>query len=853
MNTHSSTSDGMRSFSNEITVPVLNRRGFPIGEQTFVNTAWREFFPEDYFAIVKMELDPKERRPNATDFDKSFEVTYKDPEGRKFTRVMHGAIGWGSSIKGGDYRIYQNDFSPKFLRLAEDAYRIGAAFHAQGLYGSLRGKMAVRFVPTGTDGLEDGMAVIRYAPTVEHEYQFRLSAYSEEDGGWLVTGTAFKDHYLGDAFWKKYPGADAVIASDCVKMWPTKPADEFEMVGGVPKVGNDGKPIIKAKKKNLPSELTLDDCVLVFTERSGDRQGAGVSAWRNSYQVMQQFEHTPELWAEILPSLLSHIESLHLIKDSNHARPGWLNDADGNRDGLSGLDPEMVYHPYLARQMGNLWAKRAHMVTLTGGLPMNGFYVSALPRSLFAENELVAAMSQSRKSVVVRYPIPGPQNLIPMFNVAFDSGLNKEQRQFIFWASQKVGVMFVHHKLWKQAAGDFDGDKGAIIEADDRPELWRQANAHYAEWADKMEPPKLRKTATLITPENDTRAVAMARSVTNLIGHGTNVLSTMLDVGYDQLDALASVLNFKDKFAMVKYVQRAMQVGTDLFKTSESPEQYEKRLGQIDSLLAKEGIVANWLLWGRTGAFKSFIPDPETLHGTGLVARIARYVLPQLQIPDDVAVKPLSAYTNWAEGHPEEITEAAVRLHKHWKGNVIHVNYSDPDAWGDWCLTWQDKCRKAAAAVGCSTWQLANALWIVEHTGQELGQQIAAAGVFSGFPEEVRRLITEKPGTALNDISEAQTVVTVNGIKYQYAKLPDTFFADVEVVEYEQKVGGRPVLRAALCGELKVGEKVKQVARPAYMPANLIAVMDNKGFAVSGVYHAAFVKKTAGTYEVTLR
>ena len=541
--------------------------------------------------------------------------------------------------------------------------------------------------------------------------------------------------------------------------------------------------------------------------------------WQSSYSFLQRFELTDELFAELKPHIDAGIEE---VNSDNESFVCLLNDkatSDDIQTRFAGLNKEMLQHPFVAHSLANTRAQRMFRVATAGNLTMDG--------GLFApttSDKLVlpsaSRFTESDEYLITRYPIDGPGSiraveteqegseadriagmsaiqytLTNWWRVSFkgmagvvdednwpepdfdmivcveDEKINaegtvvKEPKAYDFkdavlsitqWydAGSCIGVP---HDLAKDLNADYDGDQGAVVSGDKFPEMLKQTKTFK-----QLRNPKLPKTKTELTP-GEGRTTAALLSMANLVGHATNVVSTVL--GITDQERVAKQLKFEDADEMHEFFMLAIKLGTDIFKTSYDHRPVVAELGRITSRLSNAKIKAPWTNWKNDeAAFRHVIPpvtatysnDWEKKHmilpegecigkQDAIIAELLRYILPKLDLPQEVVVRPLSSFRNYATSPAsQEYHSVCQALLTRYAARIDEESFATHEEWDTFVSDWQTATRSVAKSRNLDWDLLMNALWYMSHNNQRIsGLSATASAAFLADPDYAERIIVE--------------------------------------------------------------------------------------------------------------
>ena len=423
------------------------------------------------------------------------------------------------------------------------------------------------------------------------------------------------------------------------------------------------------------------------------------------------------------------------------------------------------------------------------------------------------------------------------------------------WAKNRMGA-------------DHDGDGVDLIDANAMPQLVKAVKA-----LKPGDTPKLKKTKTPLMRE-DKRNEMICKSMSNLVGFASNVMATSYAVKNREL--LAKNLGFKSEQAFDKFLNYAVKVGTDGFKTDVDAREVEKQLAMLQSNLQTVlgGGIA-WTGWPNDMAFTRSVPNIITGEGhgrnapkgwawamvegkgnvlmskdeiknsilpwqDGIVPTIARIALPALDtiIGEPIKVRPLTEFQRWA-GRVDTDFEAVRDVQNWYNARVRRVNFSEPKDIAAFKLAFSKRLDEWMAEQGLSEWDAARALWNVAHgTRSELS---GAASVFIGFPEQAAQIVADKPGL----VRKTKTVLV--GLARQVPGLIEVSL-DVEIQDVTVDQKGRAVIRKAVVAEVH-GQRQPNAPFPEKM-IGLIA-----GNAIQpepGQYKAHIKQVSAGAWDISL-
>jgi len=174
----------------------------------------------------------------------------------------------------------------------------------------------------------------------------------------------------------------------------------------------------------------------------------------------------------------------------------------------------------------------------------------------------------------------------------------------------------------------------------------------------------------------------------------------------------------------------------------------------------------------------------------GTIAEIARIAIPLLAPHWEAAVdmKPLTAFLNWVDQPSEKLLMEAEQVQFWFNSRIGRVQWSDPKNVVEFKLDYAERL----AEWGGDPVEQAEALWWVAHSSR--GKDATAASVFMGFPQECERIVAEKPGAQVEEI-------TVIGISYQVPNFRGGKIA-AEIKPWTQVREGKRVIRMVLCGQV---------------------------------------------------
>lgn len=435
---------------------------------------------------------------------------------------------------------------------------------------------------------------------------------------------------------------------------------------------------------------------------------------------------------------------------------------------------------------------------------------------------------------------------------------------FTMWytAGSCIGVP---HDLAKDLNADYDGDQGAVIPGCEFPELLRQTHE-----LKQLRNPKLPKSKTPFTP-GESRATRALLSMANIVGHATNTVSTVLNVK-DQ-EWMAIQLGYENADEMHEFFMYAIKIGTDIFKTTADYRPVVAQLSRITSNLNNFKISAPWTRWrDDSQAFRHQIPPVAPPTGLpnptewekrnfvtaqenadyrqdAIIAALLRYALPQMELPPQVVIRPLSHYKDWATMPANEsYYKWSKALLNRYAERVQTVNLSSTKDWATFVSQWQAAIHSVAKTNSLDITELANSMFSLSHSDQranETGKM--ASAVFVGLPEETAQIITEKPGIArLN----SQVRVAVNGLKYQLPTAHNGLKVNVRLVPFIEEKGGKQLRRMALVANEQLPGQVQPKAH--HYPRNTLGVVAVQDIAHQEQYTATLAfqpgKRNGGSW-----
>lgn len=435
-------------------------------------------------------------------------------------------------------------------------------------------------------------------------------------------------------------------------------------------------------------------------------------------------------------------------------------------------------------------------------------------------------------------------------------------------AGSAIGVPSL---LAKKLGADYDGDAGAVLSGSEFPEIYRQAQG-FGDVAN----PKLPKTKTA-TDFGGSHAMNALKSMANIVGMATNISSII--ESYPDKALLSQRLGFKSVEDMGCQMQFAIKIGTDIFKTSADYRPSVKMLENCQRNLKALGIFAPWVHWkGDVLAFRKKLPTLMTEYevmaldkddhawelknnlretATGIIAEIARRVLPMIVMPPMANVMPLANFKMW--GKATTTNEQLETLIKRWLTTyglqVQSMNFSIGDKneedWADFAEQARNNsdwlCGKFPEL---SRYEVAQAVWYYNHANQSTrnANKIASL-VFVAFPEEAVRIILEKPGMA--DVVKKQVEsVEVVGVKYALPNYTNHLGRRFQciVVQFVQEKAGETIVRKGITSLMPMEGQQENEG----FPQNFVGIlpMDSTDQAVlePGSYYATLTETNKRVY-----
>lgn len=444
---------------------------------------------------------------------------------------------------------------------------------------------------------------------------------------------------------------------------------------------------------------------------------------------------------------------------------------------------------------------------------------------------------------------------------------------FILWYG-KGSALGIEPDHWKGMGGDCDGDPVEVFPTSRLPAVAAEIKKF-----PKQHMPKLVKDNLPIMEKDRILPRMLVRGMMNVVGLATVVAghSFMME---DRLE-LAQTMGFRTVRDMDDKLSQYIKIGTDQYKTYLLMEAIGGELKQVyikgvDRHLAvmqtrvrgKYGCVAPWTIWRRNSlAFDHFIPKVLTqeeidlwwaeggvlrdmlkeqirpMH-TGTVGQIARKMLPDmgriLTIHEQVYAWPLSRFAGWAELVPPAIYEVARDLQDWWNGMSQGVNWTDGDSVHAMRGKWEDKVLDKCEELDITRWTMANALWRTAHI--ERSPRATGASIFSCLKDEVKRIVTDKPGLAQQFV-ERKTFVGI-GLHLNVVEPPSPFSGIGTIIEGQDSTRGKRVVRAMLVGVPGLELKSKENSS---LPDDLVMMFDlKKEQPPTGTYELHWEKM--GTY-----
>jgi hypothetical protein len=308
---------------------------------------------------------------------------------------------------------------------------------------------------------------------------------------------------------------------------------------------------------------------------------------------------------------------------------------------------------------------------------------------------------------------------------------------------------------------------------------------------------------------------------------------------------------------MHEFFMYAVKIGTDIFKTSADYRPVARRLGQINTALGKLGIYAPWTHWRDSEiAFRheippvgfpgedwpkwqrdNAIPPIESGLQDAVIPQFLRWILPQMSLPQETAIRPLAQFRDWAMCPPNlTYFNASKQLLVAYARRINGLNFSDYKQWEETVNNWQTAIRTVADKHGLDLYLLANSLWYVSHSEQrhsDLGK--LASAVFVGLPDETERIIRDKPGV-IEEQEEVEVVVT--GLKYQLPDVQPGLRATVNVVEFVDRRNGAKVHRGAMVADSPLPGQVQP--KMEHYPKNMLGLVVLSEYIQAGRYQATF-------------
>jgi hypothetical protein len=394
----------------------------------------------------------------------------------------------------------------------------------------------------------------------------------------------------------------------------------------------------------------------------------------------------------------------------------------------------------------------------------------------------------------------------------------------------------------KTMGADFDGDLLFGILCKEFPRMWEVArNFPNGASAAKIKNPP--------SPLED-RARMIANSMSNLIGWGTNVLASSYLIA--DREKLAAEIGFKSVESMDKSLSFFVKCGEDGFKTMIDLEAIEKQLGNLQKKIQRVTIrMAPWSRWRRDiWAFRRGVPEfyrkglPKYIDRVaplewwdGTIAEICKVSLPYLKdvVGEPIKMKPLSSYRAWAKPVRKDQLDSVRELHEVFVARVQSINFGDPQEWKYFRLWWQKLVRKWQTDNALDDETACAALWRVAHTTRSLAA--SGASVFMAFPEEVKRIIAEKPGMNVKSLK-----MLVLGLNHAFSPPPISLDCQVTIRQWEQRRNGKATMRSVLLAS--VGGQIE--TRPPY-PKGMIGLIQNESdHPPEGIYMASLIKAGKG-------
>jgi hypothetical protein len=411
----------------------------------------------------------------------------------------------------------------------------------------------------------------------------------------------------------------------------------------------------------------------------------------------------------------------------------------------------------------------------------------------------------------------------------------------------------VDAERWKVSGGDFDGDMCSAYRCDSAPVYWNAVAAMNERERDTASF-KIRKVYAPLSE----RVKMLYNSFFSGIGVATNVVSTTFAVAPSDREVVAAALAFVSVHKLDLWCNTAIKVMTDGFKTMIDLIMWLRIIMVKQSKLTNlfKSIVP-WAGWRRNEwaflhgvpRYRSELPEDEhelartskTFRGSAYwraqipdemagctVAQIYNIVRPWLEsrydeeleeftLMDFIRVRPISQFANWAPEVEPGQQDLAWQLKDTYDAIRKGVNWSDhkvavpafKETWRRMVQMWVDRYFSGNRRI---------AAWAVWRAAHHSRAKYASAGmVFVGFPDEVREIVSEKPGLMQNRVR-----TRVVGLDRNVIGLTLKLYGAATVDIVRMDWGGRSMVVMLAVGEFP---GLSPERRPYNAPSTLIGIV----------------------------
>lgn len=804
--------------NNKMIVPVVDRYGYHVDDREITNAPLPELWPDEKAVFIQWTAGND--KPEAADLRNP--IVYQGV-------TYYGAYAWGSAVKRGQTIGLTRDFVYEEgpVKMVEDGQRVQRWLFNAGIFGGLKANELTIGIRPPHKIKDDG--TVWYSMTaagpVEDGFGYmRRSVYEKFCRDQVISLGTMRDNWT---FWQRIPWE--LVQEEMMPII----LDDMEEASRPEKMMRSAPHSYEQKKKLV--DITRDMYDHPFVANALNRNAQSYFA-RLCSSVNLHGDYRLCVPTTV-PTICWPGHSGKIILDRSPI------DSNGSLQAVE-VETDPAEEERLSKMMVVQYTIASRQIMLKGCLGVVDDDLLDYDIVVCSEDIKMVTSGVGDNALGTLTSVRNRQELtlsdvvIP-FLAAWDSaslvGINAA------WAKYLMGL-------------DHDGDAIRLAEANELPKLWQAIHDLPA-----GKTPKLPKTHRKIS-EADLRAEMIIKSMANLVGMATNVAGgTFMTT---DRDFLAAQLGFKTVESMDARLNYFIKVGTDGFKTDVDQDAVAKECAIIqNSMRRMYGHTAPWTGWdGHTWAFSRGIPpiilaiikqdetmvvyddldgnecvwqgaaanhtryivfgeseprqlgDNEKQCGiypfmTGTIAQIARVAIRFLDPhwSQTIAIRPLTAFRTWAPEYPD-MKEDAEEVQFWFNTRVGRVNWTDPKDIAEFKLAYQERLNHWQG----DKWDKACALWHVAHSSR--GAEATAASVFLGFPDECERIVRERPGGKVKE-------VTLTGLGYQLPRFTAGELRGIRVEDVETMKGAKKIIRRAICGQVQ-----GQVAPrdPSY-PRDLIA------------------------------